>query len=116
MISWWMIISNVLAMGERSAIGLYDVLWFLSLLGLRMGMIFAVFQSCGMMFVFIVLLYSSVSVEMAMGPRCLICVLEMLSGPVDFLGFVCAMACVTCSVVMLMGCVGSVCMCLVILR
>ena len=111
-----MIISSVLAMGESSAMGLYDVPWFLSLLGLSMGIILAIFQFCGMVFVFIVLLYRSASVEMAIGPRCLMCVLEMLSGPVDFLGFVFAIACVTCPVVMLMGCVGSACMCLVILR
>lgn len=116
MISWWMIISNVLAMGERSAIGLYDVLWFLSLLGFSMGIILAVFQSCGMVLVFIALLYRSVSAEMAMGPKCLMCVLEMLSGPADFLGFDFAIAWVTCSVVMVMGCVGSACICLAILR
>ena len=72
----------------RSAIGLYEVLLFLSLLGLRIGIILAVFQEFGIVFVFIALLYNSVSAFIAVGPMCFICVLEMLSGPVDILGFV----------------------------
>ena len=47
-----MMISSVLAMGERSAIGLYEVLMFLSLFCLRIGMILAVFQVFGIVFVF----------------------------------------------------------------
>ena len=82
------IISSVLAIGERSAIGLYEVLLFLSLLGLSIGIILAVFQEFGIVFVFIALLYNSVSAFIAVGPMCFICVLEMLSGPVDILGFV----------------------------
>ena len=56
-----MTISSVFAMGERSAMGLYDVLSFLFLLGLRMGMILAVFQGCGIVLVFSALLYRRVS-------------------------------------------------------
>ena len=82
-----MMISRVLAMGERSAIGLYDVLSFLFLLGLRMGIIFAVFHVCGIMLVFSALLYRRVSAAIAMGPRCFMCVFERLSRPADFFRF-----------------------------
>ena len=51
-----MTISNVLAMGDSRAMGRYDLLWFLFLLGLRIGMITAVFHDCGMVFVFMDLL------------------------------------------------------------
>ena len=56
----WMVDSSVFARGERSAMGLYDECWFGSLLGLRTGMILAIFQSVGIMFVFIILLNSLV--------------------------------------------------------
>ena len=109
-----MIISRVLAMGERSAIGLYDVLLFLFLLGLRMGIIFAVFHVCGIMLVFSALLYRRVSAAIAVGPRCFMCVFERLSGPADFLGFACFMAVLTSSCVIVICVVGRFLMCRVI--
>ena len=51
-----MIFSKVLAIGDRRAIGLYDVPSLGSLFGLGMGMIFASFQMCGIVLVFSALL------------------------------------------------------------
>ena len=45
-----MAFTRVLAMGEMSDIGRYEVPRFWSLFGLGIGMIFAVFQICGMVF------------------------------------------------------------------
>jgi len=45
-----MAFSRVLAIGERSDIGRYEVPRLWSLFGLGMGMILAVFQICGMVF------------------------------------------------------------------
>ena len=59
--------SSVFAMGDRSAIGLYDVPIDLSLLGLGIGIIFAVFQAEGIVFVFSAVLYMSVSVLRVLG-------------------------------------------------
>jgi len=70
-------------------------------------MILASFHAPGMMIVFMALLYNSVSAVMAIGPRCFMCVFEMSSGPVDFLGFVCFIACSTSVWVMVMGAVFS---------
>ena len=44
--------SSILAMGDRSAISLYEVPIELSLLGLGIGMIFAVFQILGIVLEF----------------------------------------------------------------
>ena len=46
-----MIFSRVLAIGDRSAMGLYDVPIEVSLFGLGIGMTLACFQVLGMMFV-----------------------------------------------------------------
>ena len=46
-----MIFSNVLAIGEISAMGLYEVPIDVSLLGFGMGIILACFQMLGMVFV-----------------------------------------------------------------
>ena len=54
------IFSNVFAMGERRAIGLYEVPIEVSLLGLGIGITFACFQVLGIMFVLIVVLYRCV--------------------------------------------------------
>ena len=51
-----MIFSSVLVSGERSAIGLYDVLDWGSLLGFGIGMILASFHVCGIMFSLMILL------------------------------------------------------------
>ena len=60
----WIADSRTLAKGERRAIGLYEVCWLGSLLGLMMGMIFAVFHEVGMIFEFMILLNRSVMIEM----------------------------------------------------
>ena len=52
----WITDSRVLAIGERRAMGRYDVCRLGSLLGLRIGRIFAVFHLLGMIFWFIILL------------------------------------------------------------
>ena len=54
------------------------------------------------------------SAAIAIGPRCLRCLLESLSGPVDFLGFDCFIACCTCACVMVRGFVGNCLISLVI--
>ena len=60
----WMVDSSAFARGERSAMGLYDECWFGSLLGLRMGMILAIFQFVGIVFVFTILLNNLVIQDM----------------------------------------------------
>ena len=60
----WIADSRTLAKGERRAIGLYEVCWLGSLLGLIMGMILAVFHDEGMIFEFMIWLKSLVMMEM----------------------------------------------------
>ena len=60
----WIVDSRTLAKGERRAIGLYEVCWLGSLLGLIMGMILAVFHEEGMIFEFMIWLNSLVMMEM----------------------------------------------------
>ena len=52
----WMVDSSILARGERRAMGLYDVCTLGSLFGLKMGLIFAIFQVVGMILVLTILL------------------------------------------------------------
>ena len=101
------IFSSVFAMGDSSAIGLYDFPSVLSLLGFGMGTVFAVFQIIGMMFVLSDMLYMCVSSAIALGPRCFRCLMFMLSGPVELLFFESLIACFVCSSVMCMCSVGS---------
>jgi len=56
-ISGRIVFSRVLIMGDRREIGLYDALSPRFLLGLGIGIIFASFQMCGNVFVFIARLY-----------------------------------------------------------
>ena len=67
-----MVDSRILARGEGRAMGLYEVCWLGSLLGLMMGMIFAVFHEVGMIFEFMILFNRSVMIEMVWYDRCLI--------------------------------------------
>ena len=60
----WMVDSRILAKGERRAMGLYEVCWLGSLLGLMIGMILAVFHEEGMIFEFMIWLNSLVMMEM----------------------------------------------------
>ena len=52
------IFSSVLAIGERRAMGLYEVPIALSLFGFGMGMIFACFQMFGIVLVLSAMLYN----------------------------------------------------------
>ena len=45
----WIVVSWIIARGDKGGIGLYEECWFGSLLGFSMGMILAVFHSVGMM-------------------------------------------------------------------
>ena len=54
------IFSSVLAIGERRAIGLYEVPIAVSLFGFGMGIIFARFQMLGIVFVLSAMLYNLV--------------------------------------------------------
>ena len=51
-------------------------------------MIFAFFQDCGIMLLFITILYIEARYFIAIGPRCLRCLMLILSGPVELLFFV----------------------------
>jgi len=101
------IFSRILAIGERSEIGLYEEPIPGSLLGLRIGTILASFQMCGMVLLLSALVRSCLRYSMAIGPRCLRCFMLMLSGPVELLFFADFKAFVTCSVVISI-CVGSI--------
>ena len=79
-------------MGDSRAIGLYDAASAESLLGLGIGIILATFQLCGTVLVLSAVLYISVSSVSAFGPRCLRCLILMLSGPVELLLRDCFMA------------------------
>ena len=93
-------------MGERSAIGLYDVAIAVSLLGFGIGLILAVFQGVGMVLVFSEMLYMCVRKVSAVLPRCLRCLMFMPSGPVELLLRACLMAVIVFAVVIVcwVGC------------
>ena len=84
--------SIVLAIGDSSDIGLYEVPRFGSLLGFGIGMIFASFQICAIQFVFSARFRVSVKYWIAIGPRCFRCLMFRLSGPVESLFIVFLMA------------------------
>ena len=90
-----MTFSRVLAIGDNSAIGLYEVPNDGFLFGLGMGIILAFFQLFGMMFWLMAMLYMCVSRSIAVCPRCFRCLMFMSSGPVELLLRDCLMASVT---------------------
>ena len=59
----WMVDSRILAKGERRAMGLYEVCWLGSLLGLSIGMTLADFHMVGMILEFMTLLKRFVMME-----------------------------------------------------
>ena len=77
--------SKVLAIGESSDIGRYDVPTQGSLLGLGIGMILANFHIWGMMLWLRARFNKLVKYWMANGPRCFRCLMLILSGPVELL-------------------------------
>ena len=56
--------SRIFASGESRAMGLYDVFWLGSLLGLSIGNILAVFHALGIVLWLIILMYSLVILSM----------------------------------------------------
>ena len=80
--------SIVLAIGDNNDIGLYEVPRFGSLLGFGIGMIFDSFQIYGIQFVLSARFRVSVKYCIAIGPKCLRCLIFKLSGPVESLFFV----------------------------
>lgn len=82
----------VLAIGERSATGRYDVLCLGSFPGLIRGRTVAFFQICGIWFVLSAVFMMRVRNVVAMGPRCFRCIMEMLSGPIAGEFLACVMA------------------------
>ena len=95
-----MIFSSVFAMGESSDMGLYDVSRVVSLPGLGIGIILAIFHVCEILFVLRERLNIAVRYVSAVTPRCLI---FMLSGPVDLLFLACLIASEVGSIVICMG-------------
>ena len=77
-----MIFSSVFDMSDSSAMGLYYVPIDLSLLGLEIGDIFAVFQAEGIVLCSVLCCICLLSILKARGPRCL---MFILSGPVKLL-------------------------------
>ena len=70
----------------------------LSLLGFGIGMMFAGFHECGMMLLFIDILYMLVRYASPSGPICLRCLMLTLSGHVELLVLLCFFASLTCVV------------------
>lgn len=104
-----MIFSSVLAMGERSAMGLYEEPIAESFPGLGMGMIFASFHMVGMVLVLSEVLKMFVRNVIAWWPRCFRCFMLMLSGPVELLFRAFWMALSVSTVVIGVGVVWSFC-------
>ena len=84
----------------------------MSLCGFGMGMVLPLFHMCGMLFVLSTVLYRWVRCRMAIGPRCLRCLMLMLSGPVELLFRCCCSAACVCVVVMFMSSLRSFLVCL----
>ena len=77
---------------QRREIGRYEAGSVGDLLGLSMGITLAVFQMLGMVLCCMEWLKMLVSALMACGPRCLRCMWDMPSGPVEEVCFVECMA------------------------
>lgn len=97
-----MIFSSVFDMGDMSAIGLYEGPMFVFFPGFGMGIMLDNFQMCGIMLVLSAMLYVCVRYWIASGPKCLRCLMLMLSGPVLLLVLAACIADVVCSVVISM--------------
>ena len=74
----------------------------MSLPGLGIGIILAFFHVCGIVFVLREMLKIAVRYVSAVTPRCLRCLIFMLSGPVELLFLACLIASEVCSVVFCM--------------
>ena len=97
-----LIFFSVIAMGESSAMGMQDVPSVASLSGLGIGIILAIFHVWGNVLVLSERLKIAVKFVSAVFPRCLMCLMFMLSGPVEMLFFACLMASEVCSIVICM--------------
>ena len=89
-------------MGESSAMGLQDVPSVASLSGLGIGISLAIFNVWGNVLVLSERLKIAVKYVSAVFHRCLMCLMFMLSGPVELLFFACLMASEVCSIVICM--------------
>ena len=98
-----MIFSSVLAIGDKSDIGLYDDPSLGFFCGFNIGTILASFQICGIMFLLRAMLYVSFRYSRAIGPRCFKCFIFMLSGPVELLFLLSFIASLICIVVTLIS-------------
>lgn len=78
-----------------------------SLLGLGIGIILASFQFFGIMFELSAKLYMAVRYPIASEPKCLRCLMFMLSGPDELLFLDALIAAIVCSVVIVKCVVGS---------
>ncbi len=101
--------SSILTTTARSDIGLYDLPWCVSLFGFGIGMMFASFHECGMMFLFDAVLSNFVRYASPSGPRCLMCLMFRLFGPVQLEFLLCFMAAWTSSMVRVSVSVFSLC-------
>src|SRR6188768_1033142 len=101
------IFSIVLAIGDSSDIGLYEVPRYGSLFGFRIGMSLANFHICGIVFVFKARFSVSVKYWIAIGPKCFRCLMLRLSGPTEFLFLVFLIASWVCMLVIMFGVVVS---------
>ena len=103
-------------MGDSSEIGLYEVCWCGSLLGLGMGMMLAVFQMDGIVLVLMERLKVCVRSLVALGPRCCRCLMLIRSGPHELFVLLVLIASCVCSVVMVMVGCSSFRICLSVFR
>ena len=90
-------------MGESSAMGLYDVPRVMYLPCLGIGIIFAFFHVCGMVFVLRERLNIAVRYVSTVTPMCLRSLIFMLSGPVELLFLTCLISREVCPIVICMG-------------
>ena len=101
--------SSDFAITERRDMGLYEVPIFVSLLALGMGIMFASFHMCGIMFLLRDMLNMLVRYASPRVPMCLRCLMFSLSGPCELLFLLCCIALWTCVGVRVVLCPCSLC-------
>ena len=87
---------------ERMDMVLYEVPWYMTLLGFGMGTMLANFHMCGIMLLLRAVFNMAVSNTIPRGPMCFRCLMFSLSGPCELLFFICCIASWTCVVVSVM--------------
>ena len=96
-------LSKIFTAGHKSETGLYEVESSAGFFGLRSGMMVLIFQMSGMMQVAELMLNRSVRYCRPLGPMCLRCNVDMLSGPSALEALAFLMASVVCSFVYTIG-------------